>query len=231
MNTLLLNGCSFGECWKPSDEFILALGMDKYVNISKSGTSFQRTVRSTIEWIAQNGNPGYVMIPITFSHRWELALNLFEDDLDGSWIPLQNSNYLSEKYNLQVTNINDLKKLVDMYYGIIPNIKTYWDKMFTDIILLSSYFDANKIPYVMWDMCNNFETIHVEQYKGFEKINLIKHNPNIIDIWTFCGNRYMWETMNEEDKKNTDPYGHHHENEQYKHLEKRILQHIKTNTQ
>ena len=91
MKTLLINGCSFGHFWTPSQEFITKLGCDKVTNLSKVGTSFQRTCRSTVEWIAQNGKPNLVLIPITFSHRWELALNLDEDDIDGSWVPLQNS--------------------------------------------------------------------------------------------------------------------------------------------
>ena len=229
MKTLLINGCSFGECWNPSKEFISSLGMNNHVNISKAGTSFQRTVRSTIEWIAQNNRPDYVLIPITFAHRWELALNFNEDNIDGSWIPLQNSNYLSADYNLQDINISDLKDLVDRYYSIIPSIKTHWDKLFTEIILLASYLDYNRIPYVMWDMCNNFEKIHINGYKGFEKVKLINSNHNIIDLWSFCGNRFMWSTMATEEKNKIDQYAYHHNHEQYLHLEKRILDHIKTN--
>ena len=100
MKQLLLNGCSFGECWQPTPNFLQKLGCDTVENISKSGTSFQRTCRTTIEWIAQHDLPHYVIIPITFSHRWELALNLHEDKLDGSWVPLQNSNFLSKEFML-----------------------------------------------------------------------------------------------------------------------------------
>jgi hypothetical protein len=226
MKTLLLNGCSFGECWTPSAYFLDELGMDSCINISKAGTSFQRTARSLIEWIAQNYKPGYVMIPITFAHRWELALNTEEDQIDGSWLPLQNSNYLSGNYNLQGIEIDSLKKFVDQYYGLIPTVKTYWDKIFTDIILLAGYLDKEKIPYVMWDMCNGFDKKHIKGYKGFEKINLINDNPSIIDIWSFCGNKFMWGTMTEQEKKKTDPFAYHHGQEQYSHLEKHILQHI-----
>ena len=89
MKTLLLNGCSFGECWTPTNNFIKSLGCEEAVNISKIATSFQRTCRSTVEWIAQNGNPEFVMIPITFAHRWELAISKTEDPIDGSWFSLQ----------------------------------------------------------------------------------------------------------------------------------------------
>lgn len=229
MKKLLINGCSFGQCWTPSEEFISAIGMHEHVNISKPGTCFQRTVRSTIEWTAQNGNPDYVLIPITFCHRWELALSSDQDKIDGSWIPLQNSNYLSGDYNLQNIDLDDLRDLVDRYYKVIPTIKTYWDKMFTDIILLSAYLDHNNIPYLMWDMCNDFDTKHIKGYKGFEKINIINQNPRILDLWTFCGNKFMWDTLDDEQKKKTDKLAHHHEKDQYMQLENRILEHIKTN--
>lgn len=228
MKTLLLNGCSFGACWTPTDKFVNDLGCDETLNISKPATSFQRTCRSTIEWIAQNGNPHFVMVPITFSHRWELALSKDEDDIDGSWVPLQLSSYLSTEFNLQDSNIDDVKELVDQYYKVIPTIKTYWDKMFTEIIMLSAFLEKQKINYLMWDMCNDFDKEHLniyrQPYKGFHKINLIAQNPRIIDIWKFCGNKYMWSNL--QDNKNID-YNIHHAPEQYTHLEKYLLTCVK----
>ena len=161
MKQLLLNGCSFGECWQPTSNFLQKLGCDTVENISKSGTSFQRTCRTTIEWIAQHDSPHYVIIPITFSHRWELALNVHEDKLDGSWVPLQNSNFLAKEYNIQECDLDKLKLFVEDYYKIIPTIKTYWDKMFTEIVMLSGWLESNKINYLMFDMCNNFEYEHI----------------------------------------------------------------------
>ena len=157
-----MNGCSFTDIWKPSDDFVKALGCDKVVNLGIEATSFQRTVRSSIEWIAQNGKPKFVLAPITFSHRWELALNLHDDPIEGSWIPLQNSNFIRDDIKLQGTNAKDLKKLIDDYYKIIPNVKTYYDKLFTDIILFANYLENNGIRYLMFDMCNNFDKKHIQ---------------------------------------------------------------------
>lgn len=232
MKTILLNGCSFAEFWKPSDKFIGSLGGGDLINLGKAGTSFQRTCRSTIEWVAQNGSPDFVLIPITFAHRWELALNQDEDDIDGSWIPLQNSNFLSNDYRLQDSSIDDVKKLVDQYYKIIPTLKTYWDKMFTEIITFSAFLEKQKINYLMWDMCNGFDkehlNIHLKPYKAFRKIDLISQNPRIIDIWSFCGNRYMRDTMPEDVKNDTPEFAHHHKSEQYRHLEQYITNYLNT---
>lgn len=223
MSTLLINGCSFAECWTPSKKFIQSLDCDNFINLGKGGTSFQRSCRSTIEWTAQNGNPSFVIVPITFSHRWELALNKNEDIIDGSWLPLQNSNFLSEQYELQENTMEKLKKLVDDYYEIIPTIKTYWDKMFTEIIMLSGWLDSENIPYLLFDMCNDFSMHHLAGYKGFEKINLIKKNKKIIDLFSFCGNRFMWQHLDEEEKNRIDTYAHHHADQEYQQLEKYLL--------
>jgi len=226
MKTLLLNGCSFGQVWRPSESFIMSLGCDHVVNISKAGTSFQRTCRSTIEWIAQNSNPDFIMIPITFAHRWELALNQNEDPIDGSWIPLQNSNYLSDEFSLQETSLGEIKKLVDDYYKIIPTIKTYWDKTFTEIIMLSSFLDQQKIPYLMWDMCNGFDKKHIKGYSGFNKIELIRKNNRIIDLWQFSGNRFMRSTIPKDKRENIPEHAYHHETPQYRELEKYLIQYL-----
>lgn len=220
-----MNGCSFTDIWKPSSEFVKALGCDNVVNLGIEATSFQRTVRSTIEWIAQNDKPNFVLVPITFSHRWELALNLHDKPIEGSWIPLQNSNFIRDDIQLQGTNAKDLKKLVDDYYKVIPNIKTYYDKLFTDLILFANYLENNNINYLMFDMCNKFDRKDIKGYQGFEKVKLIEQNKNIIDIWNFCANEYMFTTM--KSNVDIDRYGHHHAPEQYKQLEEYILNYIK----
>jgi hypothetical protein len=225
MKTLLINGCSFGECWTPSADFVKNLGCDNVTNISKVATSFQRTCRTTLEWIAQNSDPTFVIILITFSHRWELAVSDEEDDLDGSWFPIQKKELIdSVNLNLhQDVSKVKLKQLVDLYYGSIPTIKTYWDKLFTEIILLASFLENRKIKCLFFDMCNEFDEKHIKGYKGFEKLKMINANKNIIDLFGFCGNRYMWSTM--KNKEQID-FNTHHAPEQYLQLEKYILDYI-----
>ena len=228
MKTLLINGCSFGKIWNPSQEFVESLGCDNTVNISKVATSFQRTCRSTVEWVAQNGTPDYVIIPITFAHRWELSISENEDNIDGAWFPLQRKELLDsveQKISPDVSK-DKVMQLIDLYYGVIPTIKTYWDKIFTEIILLSAFLESRKIKHLFFDMCNEFETRHIEGYKGFSKVKLIGENKNVIDLFSFCGNRYMWQSITGDKSEN---FNIHHAPEQYKTLEQRLLDHIKSN--
>jgi len=228
MKRLLINGCSFGECWNPTQEFIESLGCDITVNISKVATSFQRTCRSTVEWIAQNGNPDFVIIPITFAHRWELSISENEDTVDGAWFPLQRKELLdSIKQRLSPDVSKDkVMQLIDLYHGVIPTIKTYWDKIFTEIILLSAFLESKKIKHLFFDMCNEFEKRHIKGYKGFSKVKLIEDNRNVIDLFSFCGNRYMWQSMTGGKSEN---FNVHHAPEQYKILEKKLIDYINTN--
>lgn len=225
MKTLLLNGCSFGECWTPTKKFLTDIGCDTFVNISKSATSFQRTCRSTVEWVAQNGKPYFVIVPITFAHRWEMAIGKDEDQIDGSWFPLQKKE-LVDTYSDQLdtdVSVEKIKNMLDLYYGSIPTIKTYWDKLFLEVIMLSSFLESKSIGHLFFDMCNEFSREHIKGYKGFGKLKLIESNKNIIDLFNFCGNRYMWNSM--DDNNNID-FNIHHSQDQYKHLENYISTYI-----
>ena len=81
------------------------------------------------------------------------------------------------------------------------------------------YFSEQKFR----EMCNEFDKKHIKGYKGFNKLKMIKENKNIIDIFGFCGNRYMWTTM--KNKEQTD-LNIHHAPEQYLELEKYILDYV-----
>ena len=229
MSTLLINGCSFARCWNSSEEFLKSLSCDQVINLGKDGGSLQRVVRTTVEWIAQNGPPKMVIIPIPLATRWELSIAKNEDDIDGTWYPMQLKEYLDEKKISTLVDFKKLEKLTELYYGSIPDIRTYWDSCFTDLILLSSFLEQTKINYLIFDMCNNFKMKHLKGYKGFEKIKLIDNNKKIIDLFGFCGNKYMHDIMKDKDKDKNEinPLMHHHSNKEYKELENYLLNYLK----
>jgi len=228
MSTLLLNGCSFTKCWQPTKNFLKILNCDTIKNIAVDGSSFQRSVRTTIEWVAQNGNPSFVIIPITFTHRWELAIGNKDNDIEGSWIPIQRKEFLNKNKISNLVDFKKLENLIDLYYGSIPDIKTYWDQCFTNIISISSFLQNQKNNYLLFDICNNFVKKHLKGYKGFEKIKLIEQNKKIIDLFNFCGNKHMWNSMNDQEKQNTDSLSHHHNAYQYSFLENYLINYLQS---
>ncbi len=225
--TLLINGCSFARIWNVSEQFKNHLGCSKIVNIGKVGTGFARTLRSTIEWVAQNGKPRFAIIPITYAHRWDMAIAKEDDTLDGTWHPLLEEPHLDlDRIDLENVSEDKLKKLVPYYHGCIPNVRTYWDKIFTEIISLASFFEANGIEYLMCDMVNNFEEKHLAGYQGFTKLDLIKNNKNIIDLFSFCGNHFMYNKLPENKRVGVHPYANHHGATEYKHFEQYLIDYL-----
>ena len=236
MKNLLINGCSFGYIWSPQESFVQSVGCDVTENISKPGTSFQRTARSTVEWVAQNGKPGMIMIPITFAHRWEMPIGSEEDfdTLDGNWLPLQVNSAMDKENHVKNTESFErisedkakIQKLTDLYFGLIKSTVGYWDKLFTEIIMLSSFLEQQKIPYLMFDMCNDFDESLLIDHTFLQKAQLIKQNKNVINIFSFCGNKYMWR-LNERDPK--EPFNQHWGSDEYRLFEAYILQYIRDN--
>tara|TARA_X000000950_G_scaffold250070_1_gene310434 strand:- start:367 stop:1107 length:741 start_codon:yes stop_codon:yes gene_type:complete len=242
MKKVLINGCSFAQIWTPSEKFSNFIGCSPnwpIINLGKAATGFQRTCRSTIEWIAQNGNPDFIIIPITFSHRLELAISEKDDELDGTWQPLQMASIMPKDLNTLYQKIDPsvdhakLKKFLELYYGIIPNIRTYWDRVFTEIIMLAGYLDSRKIPYLMFDMCNDFNLEYLKNCNGFDKLNLIRGNKKIIDIINFCGNKHMYDSMEKKPTEGVVDKHHyfniHHSSEQYLVLEAYLEHYMKQN--
>lgn len=231
MKTLLINGCSFGHIWKPNNDFVNSLGCDRVENISRPGSGFQRTVRTTIEWVAQHGDPGMVIIPITYAHRWEMPIVEDEkvDSLDGIWMPLQASKVMESDQSGKINLVNNKEKIMrinDLYYGLISNTVGYWDKIFTEIICLSAFLEKHKIPYVMFDMCNDFDEHLLIDHPFVQKAQMIKQNKNIMNIFSFCGNKYMWRTLQ---KPRPDSFNQHHSPREYKALELYVIQYITDN--
>ena len=69
----------------------------------------------------------------------------------------------------------------------------------------------------------SFDRKHIKGYKGFEKLKLIETNKDVIDLFKFCGNKYMWDSMANNDGVVSNI---HHAPDQYKHLENYLLNFI-----
>lgn len=159
--TLLLNGCSYGGAWKSFPG----------VNLSKNGGSIYRSIRTTMEWIAVNGKPSYVFIPITCVSRYEMSKISLDTSIEGA--------YEAGDYDI-------IAKISDTCYR-------EWDYAFMNIILFSGWLEHQGIKHLMWDQCNNFDPVHITGFRAFEKLKWIENNARIIPLFEFCGNQYMYD--------------------------------------
>ena len=180
----------------------------------------------SIEWLSNNPKPNFVLIPITLATRWELSISNKDIEIDGTWYPMQNPEYLDYNSIDGSLSKDKIKSLVENYYGSIPNIRTYWDRMFTNLIGLTAYLDLHNIKYLCWDMCNNFEKKHFAGYKGFDKVKIIESNKNVIDLFSFCGNKHMFDSLPGSKQQDIDAFMHHHSDAQYFTLEKYLIDYL-----
>ena len=221
--TCLINGCSFSAAWKPESDFLKHFGQSNFVNISKTGASFKRSARTTMEWVAQNGKPGLVILPITYAHRFEMAVANTEDALDGAWFPMQRSELIDQKKIHSSISADKLKTMLDLYYGSIADVRHFWETLFTDIITLSAWLETQNIPYIMFDMCNDFGKEHIKSLQGIQRFEFIYRNKNVLDLFSFCGNKMMWHSLDEKLRSKIDSVAYHHSNKQFRVLEKAII--------
>jgi hypothetical protein len=227
MSTLLINSGSDFEHWNPSQEFLQKLDCNNFVNIGRFGVSWQRILRSTLEWIAINGKPKMCILSIPYITRFELAISNDDTELDAGWLPIQNSNLvnLDNKLNSLVSE-DKVKKLVDLYQGIMPDIRHEYETAFTNIILLASFFQTNNIKYLIFNGCNDLKKEHIKNLKGFEKYKMINNDKNIIDLFSFCASVFCFEKTKGKEKHTSNPYHYHPNDDDFKILENYFINYI-----
>jgi|TARA_B100001564_G_scaffold35479_1_gene25841 hypothetical protein len=106
------------------------------------------------------------------------------------------------------------------------SVEQSWQKIFSQIITLASFLDATNVQYLIFDMCNNFEYRHIKGLQGFDKLKLINDNKNIINLFEFCGNKFMYDQLPADEQKNIDAYMWQHHQDEYKALENYLIDYL-----
>ena len=199
--TLLLSGCSYGWAWQSFPG----------TNISQSGGSIARSVRTTIEWIVANGNPDYVFIPLTLTNRFEIAKIMEQNiPIEGPYITGGHTHYEIGA------------KLSDSCY-------LGWDYAFMYITLLSAWLDQRGVKHLIWDQANMFDRKDIQGFNGMEKLKLVEANARIIPLFDFCGNQYIydkggaWQPVDDEEL----PCIRHYKDESYSILKEYLSKYMK----
>ncbi len=173
--TVLINGCSYAYNWKPTKWFE---GYD-IVNIAECGGSNRRAVRTTVEWILKNGNPDYILMPITFLNRFESYYDHLKPKVEYVSI---SPGFLS---------LSTLAPIVREYMAYEHPSVTL-DRFVTDMIMFDGFLKQRNIPYLAWNMCTPPEGMPAPDVnESLEmKMDWLKNNPSIIDF-NFVGNIYL----------------------------------------
>lgn len=231
MSQLLINGGSDTSVWIPSKEFVKKLQCDKFQNISMPGCSFQRVVRSTIEWTAVNGFPKMCIIVIPHITRIELAVSRDNSKLDSGWLQIQNSKYTDVSKIHDHISASKVKTFIDLWQGILPNCRHTYENAFLQIILLSSFFKLNGIDYLIVNGCNDLDQKHLKGWNGFQKYKFIEQDPNVIDLYNFCLDRWCFDRCDDSElkkKQGNDPFNFHPSADCFLKVEKYFIEYIKS---
>ena len=175
--TLLINGCSYAYNWKPTQWFE---GYD-IVNISECGGSNRRAMRTTVEWILENGNPDYVLLPITFLNRFEV---FFDHTLQhAEYIDIHAGFYTSHRLGPLIEEL-----------AAHEHPSMLLDRFVTDMIMFDGFLKQRNIPYLAWNQCTPPDNMPYPSVNDslVLKMNWFKNNPSIIDF-AFVGNIYLGE--------------------------------------
>lgn len=217
--TLLISGCSYGLVYSEIEEELKKIfEVDEVVNLSGSGASPDRQIRVVIEWIAQNGKPNAVIMPVSHYNRFDLPIS-------KSFDPLHNLHHRSSWImNIEDDSINpmidrDALKTFLKTGSLVNTIEhTTHDYLFVKLITFQSYLQMNGIRHLIFDTGNHYEQLwmkylsideeHGSGYQpGMKKRDLVEKCPGIYKFFTFCSNVWMYEQLTETDKQNFIPQG------------------------
>ena len=218
MKKLLISGCSYGMVYSEIEEELKDLfGVDEVVNLSQAGSSPDRQIRVVIEWIAQNGEPDMVIVPVSHYNRFDLPIAKKFD-------PLHNLHHQSNWHSIsgddEITDTISLETLETYLKSgtIVHKVEhTEHDKLFVKLITFQAYLELNKIKHLIFDTGNYYEKLWMQYLSidnennsgyqpGMKKRDLVENSAGIYKLLSFCSNVWMYEQLTEDEKKNYIPW-------------------------
>lgn len=177
---LLANGCSHtagaeiefplqGECYDKAwpQKLANSLGI-QHKNLSISGASDDRVVRTTIEYIGKlkqssDYDPSKLFVIISWPglHRTELFKTSRDERgfWDNGWMPLVSGNEETYKKQSSKSAFSYYKMWVIRQNNLQASIKFY-----SNVLLLQNLLIANKIKYLFWNSCKTISNNNLFQY-------------------------------------------------------------------
>lgn len=214
MKTLLISGCSYSMVYSEiTEELKTMFEVDRVINLSSRGTSPDRQIRVVIEWIAQNGMPTMVILPVSHYNRFDLPIAKNFD-------PLHNLHYKSSWSNEWIeNNKDDFNDIIDIDIlrqfiktgAMVNQIEhTIHDYLFVKLLTFQSYLQLNGIKHLIFDTGNFYEKLWMKYLSideknnsgyqpGMKKRDLIEKCPGIYKFFTFCSNVWMYDQIKDKD--------------------------------
>ena len=235
MNHLLINGCSYAHTWKNYKDLADRLQAKTVINFGQCGSSNDRILRTTFEYILNNPQTDFVIIMLTFETRAEAAWAVNLGDEEGSWVSysvsgIQPNRPLATEYNKIETA---LKKYIDDK-AVYDSHPAHIEKLLIDIILLTTWLRSLKINYCIFNTCEHIikTTIELNSF-DMKKMDIIRKDKRIIDIENFMSNKWMYvngaQLSKDERAINVNPEWGHYGNDGYTMLNDFLYNYINEN--
>lgn len=221
MKTILISGCSYGLVFSHhdiQDHIKETFGVDRIVNLSETGSSIKSQIQRVIEWLARTKEkPDLVLIPFTHIERYDSPLSSVPDpstaydvSLCVSMKPFQSDEEIMNRFKSRVTKdvVNQLLKSMTLTYNDVSAFNNF----VTQAELFSGWLENKGIKHLFFNMGNNFTSDW--RYGDIEKKRFMYENKNIVNVFSFCGNKFMYD--NSKNNIHGGPFTHHHDVEQNK---------------
>jgi hypothetical protein len=215
VKTLLISGCSYGIVYSEIEpELKDIFEVDRIVNLSSAGASPDRQIRVVIEWIAQNGKPDMVIMPVSHYNRFDLPIAKNFDPLHNLHLKASWQWKINEDaVDTNTVSIDTLKTFMKTGAMVYQIEHTEHDKLFVKLITFQAYLELNKIRHLIFDTGNYYEKQWMEYLSiddennsgyqpGMKKRDLIENSPGIYRLLSFCSNVWMYEQLTEDEKRN-----------------------------
>lgn len=229
MSTLLINGCSYANRWRPrsvSDQLVSDLGYTDVVNLGISGSSNDSIFRRTINHIITH-KVDMVILSLTFYNRQEAPWANTFGDRRGDWTDYSPIGIMRPK-EVPNADADYFQKYIGDRYKYDMGQK-YVEKMLDDVIMFSGWLESKQIKYLMFSAPKafNLHSFNLDLLKY--KLDYIRLNSNILDLENWSANQYMYEQGGKWDMqdKHFDPDIRHYLPDGYLILNKFIIDHLK----
>jgi hypothetical protein len=227
---LLVNGCSFSANYYLANNLAKQIGLDGAVSIANGGSSNRRIIRTTLEYLEEHNDIGFVLIGLSFSRRKEGTFLPVEKDVDN-WVQYSN-NGIQWHYIPEGSKFKTSKEQVEQYiqdvYATDLDIK-HIDQLLCDLTLLSGYLSNRGINHLFYNFC---ERRYLEY---FENVNskyqqIVERNPHIVPLDKFIANLFLYEhgAKYAEPEERWMPFARHYNGDEYIHLNNYFIHYLRT---
>jgi len=227
---LLVNGCSFSANYYLANNLARQIGLDSAESIAIGGSSNRRIIRTTLEYLEQHDDIGFVLLGLSFMRRREGTFLATEKDKDN-WVQYSANGIQGHFIPADAVYKNsqtDVEQYIQDIYTYDVDIK-HIDQLLCDLTMLSGYLSNRGINHLFYNFCERRYTEYFTNVSSqYQKI--VERNPHIVPLDRFIANLFLHDlgAKYSEPEERWEPFARHYGGDEYVHLNDYFLNHMRT---